>query len=199
MNIYYRIAAAAVFLLFSMTSMCFAEAGEWKIDKAHSNIYFEISHTYAKVRGKFGDFSGNVVFKPENPSASSVELKVRAASINTHITKRDNHLRSEEFFDVEQYPYLTFSSTDIRHDKGDRYIVEGKLTIRDVTRNITVPFTYMGMRDNPLEKNQKVAGFEADFTINRLDYNVGTGKFAEMGVVGEKTHILITLELLKDL
>lgn len=185
-------------LLLCLAGTASAEAGEWKIDKQHSSIYFDIRHTYATVRGVFGGFTGTVVFNPESAKASSIDFKVPVDSINTNITKRDNHLRSKDFFESETYPYMTFSSTAIQHVKDDQYIVKGELTIKDVTKTLEIPFTYMGMRDNPLEKGQKVAGFEAEFTINRLDYNVGTGKFAQMGAVGEEVHILITLELLKD-
>ncbi|MGM0452915.1 MAG: YceI family protein [Thermodesulfobacteriota bacterium] len=192
-----RLLALTTCLLLCMTSLSSAEAKHWQIDKDHSNIYFDIRHTYAMVRGQFGNFSGTVVFDPESAEASSVDFKVPVDSINTGITKRDSHLRSEDFFASGQYPYMTFYSTDIEHVKDNRYTVAGELTIKDVTKEVEIPFTYLGLRDNPLEEGQKVAGFEADFTINRLDYNVGTGKFAEMGAVGEKVDILVTLELLK--
>ena len=93
---------------------------------------------------------------------------------------------------------MTFSSTDIRHMEDNRYIMEGDLTVRDVTRRVEIPFTYLGIRDNPLEKGQEVSGFEAEFAINRLDYNVGDGRFAEMGVVGKQVRVLVALELLRD-
>jgi polyisoprenoid-binding protein YceI len=92
-------------------------------------------------------------------------------------------------------------SNDILYGKkkeGNQYILEGNLTIKGKTRKISIPFTYFGLRENPLKKGQKVAGFETRFSIKRLDYGVGSGKFLEMGVVGNEVDILITLEVLKN-
>lgn len=190
------ITVCVMILLCAATA--YGEAQEWKIDNNHSNIYFDVRHTYVTVRGLFGGFSGTVLFDPENAGASRIDLNVKVPSINTNIVKRDTHLRSADFFDAEKYPLMTFKSTDIKHVADNQYMVEGELTIKDVTREVAVPFTYFGIRDNPLEKGQRVAGFEAEFTINRLDYNVGTGKFAEMGVVGEEVSIVVALEVLND-
>lgn len=189
----------AVFVvLFLCAGTAYGEAQKWEIDNNHSNIYFDVRHTYVTVRGLFGGFSGTVLFDPENADASRIDLKVKVPTINTNIVKRDTHLRSADFFDAEKYPLMTFKSTDIKHVADNQYMVEGELTIKDVTREIAVPFTYFGIRDNPLEKGEQVAGFEAEFTINRLDYNVGTGKFAEMGVVGKEVSIVVALEVLRD-
>jgi len=128
----------------------------------------------------------------------SVEFSVKVASVNTRITKRDNHLRSEDFFDADQYPRMTFKSSKVEHREGDRFVAEGELTIKSVSKEVAIPFTYLGMRDNPLQEGQKVAGFEAEFSLDRLVYDVGTGKFAEMGVVEREVNVLVTLELLKD-
>ncbi len=158
-----------------------------------------MKHTYATVRGLFDDFSGTLILDPDNPKAGSVEFAIKTDSINTHITKRDNHLRSDDFFAVKKFPLMTFKSTGVKLVKVNQYIIEGNLTIKDITKKINVLFTYYGMQENPLKKGQMVAGFEADFTINRLDYNVGTGKFAAMGVVGKDVRIVVTIEALNDM
>lgn len=187
-----------VFSLFLCAGLARAEALEWKIDKAHSNIYFDVRHTFVTVRGLFEDFSGTMVFDPEDKDASRVAFEVNVDSIDTNIEKRDAHLRSADFFEVSQFPHMRFESTRIEDAPGeDQYTLKGRLTIKGVTRSVAVPFTYLGMRDNPLEKGQQVAGFEGEFTINRLDYKVGSGKFAKMGVVGETVHILVALEVLR--
>ena len=188
-------------LILMLAGVSFAYAGaapEWKIDKAHTSIYFDVKHTYATVRGQFGNFTGTLRFNPENKEASGLDIRVHAASINTNIAKRDNHLRSEDFFDVEKYPYITFNSTGVRHAKDNSYIITGLLTLKDVTKRIEVPVTFFGIQDNPMEEGQKVAGFEAEFTIDRMEYNVGTGQFLEMGVVGRNVHIMVTMEALTD-
>ena len=185
-------------MIFLCVGSAYGEAQEWEIDKNHSTIYFDVRHTFVTVRGLFDGFKGTVVFDPENKDTSHVEFKVKVASIDTNIVKRDNHLRSEDFFDASKYPEMTFKSTNIKHVEDNQYIVEGNLTVKDVTKQVAIPFTYFGVRENPLKKGQRVAGFEAEFTINRLDYNVGTGKFAEMGVIGEEVSIVVALEVLND-
>jgi polyisoprenoid-binding protein YceI len=93
---------------------------------------------------------------------------------------------------------MTFKSTQVKLKDGNKYILKGNLTIRGITKAVVVPFTYFGNRENPLKKGSMVAGFEADFTINRLDYNVGNGKFYKMGVIGKDVRIVISLEVLKN-
>ena len=180
-----------------MTNFALAEAEKWEIDKAHSNIYFDVRHTYATVRGKFEDFSGTLKFDPDNLTLSSVKFEVKTKSINTGISNRDNHLRSEEFFAVNKHPFMTFQSTGVKQKEGNQYTLVGNLTIKDKTNEVAVPFTYLGTRENPLKKGKMVTGFEARFSIDRLEYQVGTGKYAEMGVIGRNVDILIALEVLK--
>ncbi len=189
---------SVIFFVFLISSSSFAESEKWEIDKNHSNVYFDVRHTYATVRGQFDDFSGMLQFDPDNLALSSVAIDVSTKSINTRIANRDNHLRSEEFFAVSQYPSMTFQSTGVKQKEGDQYSLEGNLTIKGKTRKVTVPFMYFGTRENPLKKGQMVAGFEARFSIDRLEYGVGTGKYFDMGVIGNRVDILIALEVLKD-
>jgi polyisoprenoid-binding protein YceI len=91
-----------------------------------------------------------------------------------------------------------FKSSRVSHTNGNKYILEGKMTIKDVTKDMVLEFIYWGQKENPFKKNQMVAGFDTRFKINRLDYHVGDGKFYKMGVVGKDVDILITLELLRD-
>ena len=175
-----------------------AAAPVWEIDRDHSSVYFDVRHTYATVRGQFDDFSGMFLFDPTGKEESSCEIEVKVKSINTNIRKRDDHLRSGEFFATEKYPLMTFKSTEIKHVGGRQYTIAGRLTMKDVTKDVTIPFTYYGFRENPLNKKQLVAGFEARFTIDRLDYHVGSGKYYKMGVVGKAVNVTITLEVLRD-
>jgi len=193
-----QIPVIVLLVVVLLAGFAYGEAQQWKVDKNHSSIYFDVRHTYVTVRGLFDGFRGNILFDPENKDASRVDFEVDTASIDTNIVKRDNHLRSADFFNVSEYPLMTFKSTAIEHVSDNQYIVEGELTIKDVTQTVQVPFTYFGIRENPLKKGQQVAGFEGEFTINRLDYNVGNGKFAEMGVIGEEVSIVVALEVLKD-
>jgi polyisoprenoid-binding protein YceI len=189
---------AVVFSMFLITDFALGEVEKWEIDKAHSNIYFDVRHTYVTVRGKFKDFSGVLKFNPDNLAVSSVSFQVNTKSINTGVPNRDNHLRSEEFFAVNKYPAMTFQSIGVKQKEGNQYTLEGNLTIKGKTHKVAMPFTYFGTRENPLKKGQMVAGFETRFSIDRLEYNVGPGKFFEMGVIGRNVDILITLEVLKN-
>jgi polyisoprenoid-binding protein YceI len=187
-----------LFAVLLTADVALAEAQKWEIDNIHSNIYFDVRHIYASVRGQFDDFSGTLQFNPDNLEVGRVIFEVRTKSINTRVPKRDNHLRSEEFFAVSQYPLMTFQSTGVKKKQGNQYTLEGNLTLKGKTRQVAVPFTYFGTRENPLKKGQMIAGFEARFSINRLDYGVGTGKFFEMGAVGNRVDLLITIEVLNN-
>jgi polyisoprenoid-binding protein YceI len=186
-----------VFYILFFSSFALAEADKWEIDKAHSNIYFEVRHTFATVRGQFEDFSGMLRFDPDRMEVGSITFEVITKSVNTGIPSRDNHLRSEEFFAVNKYPSMMFQSTGVKQKEGNQYTIEGNLTIKGKSNKVAVPFTYLGSRENPLKKGQLVAGFEARFSINRLDYQVGPGRYFEMGVIGNKVDILITFEVMK--
>lgn len=196
MNKVYSIFIIVLSMLL-MTNFALAEVEKWEIDKAHSNIYFDVRHTYATVRGQFDDFSGTLKFDPDNLALSSVKFEVKTKSINTRIPNRDNHLRSDEFFAVSKYSAMTFESTSVKQKEGNLYTMEGNLTIKGKTTKVTIPFTYYGTRENPLKKGKMVAGFETRFSIDRLEYGIGPGKYFKMGVIGKNVDILISLEALK--
>jgi len=183
-------------LLF--TSAVCAAPIEWDIDRTHSSVFFDVKHTFATVRGQFDDFSGTILIDPENQGKSRIDVEVKVASINTNNRQRDNHLRSEEFFSAKKYSVMTFKTAKVKQVKDNVYELEGKLTVKDVTKDVVVPFIYYGVKDNPLNPKQLVAGFEGKFTIDRLDYNVGSGQFYKMGVIGKNVVIIITLEVLRN-
>lgn len=185
-------------VIFLGSQYAAAAATEWKLDPIHSNFYFDVDHTYATVRGYFKDFSGTFHFDADNLKESKMVFKIKTKSINTNERKRNNHLRTDEFFDVKKYPLITFVSKNIQHAGGDKYLVEGDLTIKDVTKAITLYLTYFGKKTNPLQPKETVAGFEAGLKINRFDYHVGPGKYYDMGVLGKDVNILITLEVLRS-
>jgi polyisoprenoid-binding protein YceI len=187
---------AVVSILFT-ASFTSAELEKWDIDKGHSSVYFDVRHTYATVRGYFEDYTGSVQFDADNMEMGRIKLEVKTKSINTGIPNRDNHLRADEFFGVNTYPTMIFESTGVIQKQGNEYMVEGNLTVKGKTQKMAVPFTYFGSRENPLKKGQQVAGFEARFSINRLDYGVGSGKYVEMGTIGNKVNILVTLEVVR--
>jgi polyisoprenoid-binding protein YceI len=172
-------------------------AHEWKIDSNHSGILFDIKHIYSTVRGHFSDFSGDVFFDPDNLGKSKFDFVVKVDSINTNNGKRDTHLRSDDFFAASKYPVMTFKSSRVSHAGGNKYVLEGKMTIKGVTKNMVLEFIYWGQKENPFKKDEVVAGFDTRFNINRLDFQVGDGKFYKMGVVGKDVDVLISLEVVR--
>ena len=180
-------------LIFTVPAI--AAAPKWDLDPAHSGIYFGIDHIYSTTRGYFEDFTGTVMFSPDDLAGSRFDFEVKVNSINTGNSKRDGHLNSGDFFDSKKYPAMTFNSTAVEHVKDDQYMVKGTMTVKDVSKTVSVPFTFMGTKTHPFDKKSEVAGFEARMTIDRLAYHVGGGKFYDMGVVGQNVDVLITLEV----
>jgi polyisoprenoid-binding protein YceI len=194
MNTFKKISALTLMLLFA-AGQVYAAAAQWKIDPTHSGIYFSVKHIVSNTHGFFEDFKGTTHFDPDNLDASSFDFTVAVKSVNTNNRKRDGHLRSDDFFSAKKYPEMTFKSTRITHKHGNQYVVEGQMTVRDVTKSVAIPFTFFGIQDNPFNPKEAVAGFEARFTIDRLAYGVGNGKFLKMGVVGKDVDVVISTEM----
>lgn len=174
-----------------------AEARSWEIDQEHTNFYFTVDHIYAKVRGRFTDFTGTVFFDPDNLKDSKISFEIKVKSVDTGISKRDKHLLSGDFLDASKYPLITFTSTSITKAEGDIYNVRGTLTIKGVSSDLMLPLTYGGKKDHPLSPGMEVAGFNGHLTLDRLAYTVGDGKYYTMGVVGKDVDILVTMEVLR--
>lgn len=184
--------------LLSHTPLAVAAAPAWRIDPAHSSFNFDVRHIYATIRGFFADYGGTVRFDPADLEGSAMAFQVEVKSIQTRVSKRDNHLRSPDFFDAKQYPVITFASTSIIHMTGNQYEMAGRLTIKDKAQDVVLPLTYFGTKGHPLSPKELVAGFDTQITIDRLAYGVGTGKFFELGIVGREVKIVVSLELLRD-
>jgi polyisoprenoid-binding protein YceI len=171
----------------------------WQIDPAHSHIQFSARHMMiTTVRGRFENFSGTVDFDEDNPENSTVHIEIDAASINTREEQRDNHLRSADFLHADRYPVLTFTSKRIELIDEDTARVTGDLTIRDVTREITLRVDYQGQARSPWGTTS--AGFSASAKINRKDFNLTWNQALETGgvLVGEEIKIDIELEIVKQ-
>ena len=166
----------------------------YQIDKAHSEAAFQVRHLITKVRGRFADFDGTIAFDESQPAQSSVTFTVQTASIDTNSPDRDAHLRSEDFFAVERFPALTFVSTKITGTGSDTFDVEGDLTIRDITKRITLPVTFLGKAKDPWG-NEKLA-FETEITINRKDFGLLWNAALETGgfLVGDDVKISVSVQ-----
>jgi len=170
------------------------EPGTYVVDPVHSTVGFVVRHLVAaKVRGHFEQFEGNIVIG-DTPEASSVTASVVASSITTGNADRDGHLKSPDFFDVENHPNLTFTSTKVTSVGGDRYQVEGDLSIRGVTKPVAFDLVYNGTGANMA--GGKVAGFEATLEIDRRDFNVSFSGALEDGslVVANKVKLELDIE-----
>ncbi|MDX1586092.1 MAG: YceI family protein, partial [Balneolaceae bacterium] len=144
----------------------------WAIDKAHSNITFEITHFFTPVNGKFHDYNADINFDPNDLEGSNVDVEVMVSSIDTDNEKRDGHLMSDDFFNAEKFPKITFASDKITSEGDNKFLAHGKLTIKDVTRDVQLPFTLLGVNDHPMKENTTVAGIKIDYSIDRTDYDV---------------------------
>ena len=172
----------------------------WKIDPSHSEITFSIRHMMiTNVRGRFEDFTGTVEFDEQNPANSLVDVKIAANSISTRDPKRDAHLKSPDFLNADQYPYLTFKSRKITLVDATHARLVGDLTIRESTQSVTLEVEYNGQSKSPWGTTS--AGFSARTTLNRKDWDLTWNVALETGgwLVGDEMSVNIELELVKQL
>lgn len=172
--------------------------GTWDIDPAHSRIGFQSRHAMvAKVRGAFNSVSGSLRLDGESLAEAAVEVRVDMASVDTRNSDRDNHLRSGDFFDVETFPEMVFVSTAVDEVEENSFIVTGDLTIRDVTRQISIPLELLGLETDPFG-NQR-AGFEGSRRIDRKEFGVSWNTPLDSGgvLVGDKVTLEFELSLVK--
>jgi polyisoprenoid-binding protein YceI len=189
-----RFAVALIAVLVSLPLF----ADTFVVDKAHSEANFTVRHLVSKVSGNFGDFTGTVTADPAKPAASSVEFTIKTASINTGNEGRDKHLRSADFFDAEKNPEITFKSTSVKAtSKKNVFDVTGNLTMRGVTKQVTLPVEFLGMAKDPWG-NQR-AGFALKTTLNRKDYGINWNKALDEGgyLLSDDVEIAINLETVK--
>jgi len=173
--------------------------GTYVIDPAHSRFGFVARHAMVtKVRGSFHDFTGTLRLDETDPTSGSGELNIVATSIDTGNEQRDGHLRSNDFFDMETYPELTYRSTGIEALGDDKYKVTGDLTIKDVTKSVTLDVEYTGAAVDPYA-NVRI-GLEGRTVVNRKDWGVNWNAPLEAGgvLVGEKVTLEIDISAIKQ-
>ena len=164
-------------------------------DKAHSQIGFRVRHLgITNVNGNFNDYEADVMFDPSDLSTLQATATVKIASVDTGIERRDNHLKSDDFFNAEQFPEMKFVSKSVRNIDGSEFELVGDLTIRDVTKEVVFEGEFFGVG---MMGETKKAGFEAEATISRFDYNLKWDRVTEAGglVVAENVKIMLDLEL----
>lgn len=172
-------------------------AGTYTIDPAHSSVEFVVRHLLSKARGRFTEFSGEVVIG-DGPEDSSANVEIVAASVNTNQEMRDNHLRSGDFLLSEEHPTITFRSNAVRPVRGNAFELDGVLTIRGITKPVTLEGEFAGMGLNM--QGSPVLGFSAKTSVDREAFDITWNAALETGgvVLGKKVEIQIDVELLKS-
>ncbi|MCS6774175.1 MAG: YceI family protein [Anaerolineae bacterium] len=171
----------------------------WTIDPSHTNVSFAVRHLMlSNVIGQFDKVEGTVDFDEAQPERTTVHVRIAADSINTRDPQRDAHLRSPDFLDVANYPYIEFRSTRVERTSDDTAKLHGDLTIRGVTRPVTLDVTFLGKAKTPW--GQWNAGFEATTKINREDWGLTWNMPLETGgiLVGKEVKINIAVELIQQ-
>ncbi|RMG26855.1 MAG: polyisoprenoid-binding protein [Armatimonadetes bacterium] len=171
---------------------------KWQFDNVHSSINFSVRHMMiSRVRGRFEKWTGTLLFDEENPTQSQVEVTIDAASTNTQEQQRDDHLRSPDFLDVQNYPNITFKSTAFEPAGENRFRVVGDLTIHGVTKPVTLDVEFHGRGKDPWGGER--IGFSAKTKINRKDFGLEWNQILETGgvLVGEEVEIEIEVEAVK--
>jgi polyisoprenoid-binding protein YceI len=173
-----------------------AGASAWTVDRNHSQVGFVVRHFFTPVRGKFDSVDVALQFNPDNPSAGSVEVTIAVASVNTGHQRRDNDLRSANFFDAATYPAITFRSSAVRATGPDTFVAAGTLTIKDVSKEVELPIRFLGRQEVPTRNGgtRQVAGFEAGLTLDRREFGVGTGDWVRTNVVAGEVKVEIAIE-----
>jgi polyisoprenoid-binding protein YceI len=173
--------------------------GTYTVDPAHSRFGFVARHAMVtKVRGSFNEFEGTATIDGADPSKSSVSLTLDVASVDTRNAQRDGHLHSNDFLDVANHPKITFVSTSIAHEGGNDFQVTGDLTVKGVTKSVTIPLEFQGSAQDPFG-NQRI-GFEGSLPINRTDYGVNFNATLETGgvLVSEKVTLEFEISAIKN-
>jgi len=188
-----KILVPALLLALVLPTLAGATPVVYKVDPDHSSIGFTIRHFVSTVPGRFKEFEGTVKYDKQNPAASSVEFTAQAASIDTDNADRNNHLKSPDFFDVQKFPTLSFTSTSVAAKDATTLNVTGNLTIHGVTKVVTIPVAILGTVKTP--KGEK-AGFETSFTVDRKEYGIEWNRALDTGgtILGNDVKITVAVE-----
>jgi len=190
-------------LAIAATSLAVSTASApsaWTVDPSHTRVGFSVRHFFTPIEGRFDDVNVTLAWDRANVAASHVEARIQVPSVNTGNTKRDEHLRTPDWFGGTASNEITFKSMSVRPSGSAQFIATGDLTIKGVTRRVDVPFRLIGVQEIPASMQamlggaKRIASFEATLTIDRRTFGVGTGMWAETGVVGSDVDIKIQVE-----
>ena len=178
----------------SVSTFSSTRPATYTIDPAHTEVLFRVRHLLSRVGGRFREFAGTIEFDPELVEASRVQFTIQAASIDTSVADRDNHLRSDDFFAVATYPEITFTSDGVVSTGPGTFTVTGLLTMRGVAKRVDLPVTYLGSAKDPWG-NEKAA-FEAAVRLNRKDFGLTWNAALEAGgvLVGDDVDVTLNVQ-----
>lgn len=192
-------ALSFLFLFIVSAGILSAQSTKWIQDASHSTVGFAVKHMLvSSVRGNFKDYKITVLSDKEDFSDAKIEVVINTSSVNTDNGDRDNHLRSDDFFNAEKYPTMVFKGKSMKKVGKNKYKLTGDLTIRDVTKTVTLDVEFGGKVKDPWGNTK--TGFTISGDINRFDYGLKWSKAVEAGglVVGENVHIACDVELAKQ-
>ena len=189
-----RVIGALVFASLLSAGALPAWATTYKIDKDHSSVTFSIRHLFSKTKGQFNDFGGTFDFVPGQPEQWKATAAIQAASIDTNVEPRDKHLRSADFFDVEQHPTITFTGTQVTDVTAERAKLHGVLSLHGVEKPVVLDVAILGEGKDPWGNVR--SGFTGTTTINRKDFGLNWNETLETGqlLVGEEVEITLEIE-----
>jgi len=176
------------------------ELRAWNVDTPHTEIGFSVKHFFTPVTGTFRDYEVDLRFDAEAPENSTVTVTIDVGSVDTDNERRDNHLRSPDFFDAETYPKMTFLSTSVRQVAPNQLVATGNLTIKGTTKEVELGINLLGITELPPEMQDmmggvvRIASFEASTKVDRREFEVGVANWAQTMIVGGDVEITITLE-----
>jgi polyisoprenoid-binding protein YceI len=189
-----RILVWTTLAMLGFAAPTFAET--FAVDPAHTSVQFHVRHLFTTVTGRFQMFEGKIVYDEKSPAKTEVQGSIDAATINTNVEKRDGHLRSADFFDVEKFPKITFQSTEVSDvdASGKKGKMSGNLTLHGVSRPVVLDASFLGKGKGPDGKER--AGFHGTTTINRKDFGLTWNKALESGgfLVGDEVTIDLDVE-----
>lgn len=190
-----RIYAIAIVAVAAVAGLTASAQTKWTVDKGHSNVKFSVTHmVVSEMEGTFKVFDGTMEHTKSDFSDAKINFAIDVASVNTDNERRDGHLKSDDFFNAEKFPKMTFVSTSVKPLGGNKYELAGNLTIRDVTKPVVFQVTHGGVLTT--SRGAK-AGFKATTTINRFDYNLKWDRATETGglVVSKDVTIQVNVEM----
>ncbi|MDX2195968.1 MAG: YceI family protein [Cytophagales bacterium] len=179
-------------LLFAVST--FAQV-TWTLDKAHTKLGFTITHLMvSETQGDFKNYEIKLTSKDETFEAATVDVTIDVASVSTNQSDRDAHLKKDDMFDAAKFPNITFKSTSFKKVADKKYVIEGNITIKGVTKPAKLDATLLGVIDHPMSK-KRVAGFKFTTTLKRTDFGVGN---APAAMIGEDVTVAGSMEFMKD-